>query len=194
MSDKTSHSNCDTEFGTVSAERMFQDGVKQDDLSDSDLSFKNHAKAMLHRDEPKKCVSKSQPKLKKSDPVDESGSSSDSDLSMMIQTCANTYRKGKPRSQGYYSDCSMESDKISRSPVPQVDADENETKTTTWKLNEETSEYYLPDFGSDKLNIPSILFDKLYAYQVVGVQFLASLYMSGIGGILGDDMGMVSTM
>jgi hypothetical protein len=39
--------------------------------------------------------------------------------------------------------------------------------------------------------IPLVIFEKLFPYQKAGVQFLAQLHGQHIGGILGDDMGMV---
>ena len=44
-----------------------------------------------------------------------------------------------------------------------------------------------------KYAIPKRLFDKLYDHQKVGVQWMASLYSKGIGGILADDMGLGKT-
>jgi len=48
----------------------------------------------------------------------------------------------------------------------------------------------LGDVTWPKMNIPARLYDKLYDHQKVGVQWMASLYSKGIGGILGDDMGL----
>ena len=42
------------------------------------------------------------------------------------------------------------------------------------------------------ISIPNKLFCRLYEHQRVGIQWLSSLYWSKVGGILGDDMGMVS--
>ena len=43
-----------------------------------------------------------------------------------------------------------------------------------------------------KIRLPKTLFSRLYDHQKVGVQWMASLHAAGVGGILGDDMGMVS--
>ena len=39
--------------------------------------------------------------------------------------------------------------------------------------------------------LPAAVYHRLYDHQKVGVQWLSSLHWAGIGGILGDDMGMV---
>ena len=44
-----------------------------------------------------------------------------------------------------------------------------------------------------KFRLPGPIFRKLFAYQATGVQWMGGLHHGGIGGILGDDMGMVST-
>ena len=53
--------------------------------------------------------------------------------------------------------------------------------------------YEIPNVSWPKLRIPSKLFERLYCHQKVGVQWMASLHNSRIGGILGDDMGMGKT-
>jgi SNF2 family DNA or RNA helicase len=81
---------------------------------------------------------------------------------------------------------------------PSYRSEEPEVPTNfPWTLDRSSNEYYLAKDGDDDvewpdLRIPAKLFKKLYDYQRTGVQFLASLHCQGIGGILGDDMGMVS--
>ena len=44
-----------------------------------------------------------------------------------------------------------------------------------------------------KIRLPLTLYNKLFQHQRIGVQWMASLYLNEIkGGILADDMGMVS--
>lgn len=78
---------------------------------------------------------------------------------------------------------------------------ENDYPGTAWKwLPPPTEEYTLVSTtGSSSMTyppyrIPSSLYDCLYEHQKSGVQFMAGLHNGGIGGILGDDMGMVSSM
>ena len=66
-------------------------------------------------------------------------------------------------------------------------------KEFSWSFNKKRQEYTIG--GNDKIpafSIPSNLYDKLYEFQKDGVAWMASLYLPKIGGILGDDMGMVS--
>jgi len=42
-------------------------------------------------------------------------------------------------------------------------------------------------------SIPRTLYQQLFDFQVAGVTWLGGLHAQGIGGILGDDMGMVRT-
>ena len=66
-------------------------------------------------------------------------------------------------------------------------------KTFSWSFNQKRREYTIG--GNDKLpafSIPSDLYDQLYDFQKDGVAWMAGLHLPKIGGILGDDMGMVS--
>ncbi len=68
-----------------------------------------------------------------------------------------------------------------------------ERKKYSWSFNKTQKVYTLG--GNDKLpafSIPSDLYDQLYDFQKEGVGWMASLHKNKIGGILGDDMGMVS--
>ena len=78
--------------------------------------------------------------------------------------------------------CSMASELLS------IDGDNG----TVWRRNK-LGNYVLKgecliSGNSDwpKMNIPKKMYDKLYDHQKSGVQFLASLYSKGVGGILGD--------
>ncbi|KAF4528012.1 hypothetical protein B566_EDAN002195, partial [Ephemera danica] len=44
------------------------------------------------------------------------------------------------------------------------------------------------------LGIPNLIWQKLYKYQQVGVQWMWELYQNGTGGILGDEMGLGKTI
>ena len=68
----------------------------------------------------------------------------------------------------------------------------NSKKQLSWSFNKNRFEYTI--CGSDKLpafSIPSDLYDQLYDFQKDGVAWMAGLHLSKVGGILGDDMGMV---
>ncbi len=87
------------------------------------------------------------------------------------------------------SSCSDASEQLS------IDGDNG----TLWRRNKQDN-YVLKGQCSlsgisawPKMNIPKKLYDKLYDHQKSGVQFLASLYVKGVGGILGDDMGLGKT-
>jgi SNF2 family DNA or RNA helicase len=74
--------------------------------------------------------------------------------------------------------------------------DEKDTSESAWRRNKYGT-FILKgkcliagDVQWPKINIPAQLYDKLYDHQKIGVQWLASLHMKGIGGILGDDMGL----
>jgi SNF2 family DNA or RNA helicase len=67
-------------------------------------------------------------------------------------------------------------------------------KHFSWSFNKNRQEYTIG--GSGKLpafSIPSNLYDQLYDFQKEGVTWMASLHLPKIGGILGDDMGMVNS-
>ena len=68
-----------------------------------------------------------------------------------------------------------------------------EKKRFAWSFNKKRREYTIG--GDDKLpafSIPSDLYESLYEFQKDGVAWMAGLHIPKIGGILGDDMGMVS--
>jgi SNF2 family DNA or RNA helicase len=62
----------------------------------------------------------------------------------------------------------------------------------SWIFKEHNFTYNLRRVGNDypDVQIPKRLYHNLYDFQKVGVEWLASLHSKGIGGILGDDMGM----
>ena len=65
-----------------------------------------------------------------------------------------------------------------------------------WNIDQQTDEYFF-DASRDStrkwpnFRLPGYLFRKLYDYQVTGVQWMGGLHHKNIGGVLGDDMGMV---
>jgi hypothetical protein len=65
-----------------------------------------------------------------------------------------------------------------------------------WAFNKSADEFYF-DTSIDKKTrwpkfiVPGWLFRKLYGYQVTGIRWMGGLYFDNIGGVLGDDMGMV---
>ena len=69
-----------------------------------------------------------------------------------------------------------------------------------WELDKDnTGDLYLASSGPNsdvkwpKIRLPLTLYNKLFQHQRIGVQWMASLYLNEIkGGILADDMGMVS--
>lgn len=74
-----------------------------------------------------------------------------------------------------------------------TNSNKKNSKKFSWSFNKRQQEYTIG--GDDNLpafSIPSNLFDKLYDFQKDGVAWMAGLYFPKIGGILGDDMGMVS--
>ena len=44
------------------------------------------------------------------------------------------------------------------------------------------------------LKAPSVIWDRLYDYQKVGVQWMFGLHQQHCGGILGDEMGLGKTI
>lgn len=68
-----------------------------------------------------------------------------------------------------------------------------EKRRFAWSFNKKRKEYTIG--GNEKLpafSVPSDLYDSLYEFQKDGVAWMAGLHVPRIGGILGDDMGMVS--
>ena len=62
-----------------------------------------------------------------------------------------------------------------------------------WSFNKRRQEYTIS--GKSKtpaFSIPSDLYNKLYDFQKDGIAWMAGLHIPKIGGILGDDMGMVN--
>ena len=96
-------------------------------------------------------------------------------------------------------DISISDDSISLSSsdddfsVIQNEKSPKEKKRFAWSFNKKRREYTIG--GNEKLpafSIPSDLYESLYDFQKDGVAWMAGLHMPKIGGILGDDMGMVS--
>ncbi len=96
-------------------------------------------------------------------------------------------------------DISISDDSISLSSsdddfsVMQNEKSPKEKKRFAWSFNKKRREYTIG--GNEKLpafSIPSDLYESLYDFQKDGVAWMAGLHMPKIGGILGDDMGMVS--
>jgi len=84
--------------------------------------------------------------------------------------------------------------------VSSSESSKTDTNTTgdvqdvsAWKFDKQRNEYTFQGGGEfPEFWIPAKLYESLYDHQRSGVQFLASLHQKGIGGVLGDDMGMVS--
>lgn len=96
-------------------------------------------------------------------------------------------------------DISISDDSISLSSSDDDFSIESNEKTSkekrrfAWSFNKKRKEYTIG--GSEKLpafSVPSDLYDSLYEFQKDGVAWMAGLHVPRIGGILGDDMGMVS--
>eukprot|EP00588_Corethron_pennatum_P023615 CAMPEP_0194311314 /NCGR_PEP_ID=MMETSP0171-20130528/8280_1 /TAXON_ID=218684 /ORGANISM="Corethron pennatum, Strain L29A3" /LENGTH=1645 /DNA_ID=CAMNT_0039065349 /DNA_START=32 /DNA_END=4969 /DNA_ORIENTATION=- len=65
-----------------------------------------------------------------------------------------------------------------------------------WTHDEERDEFILDDENDENpsIRIPRIVFLKLFQHQREGIAWMAQRFKSGIGGILGDDMGMGKTL
>jgi DNA excision repair protein ERCC-6-like len=82
-----------------------------------------------------------------------------------------------------------------------VDDEMNSLDGSAWTLSSTKTEYYLQGISSHvdnhsdwpKISIPADFFRTLYDFQHVAVEWMASLHAKGVGGILGDDMGMGKT-
>lgn len=64
-----------------------------------------------------------------------------------------------------------------------------------WTIDKETKDLHLPmESGKwPRIRLPFTTYQKLYQHQRIGIQWMASLHRNTIkGGILADDMGMVS--
>lgn len=63
---------------------------------------------------------------------------------------------------------------------------------SNWVFDRSTKNFSLSSDDSTMPNllIPETLFTKLFDYQKTGVEWIAGLHNSGMGGLLGDDMGM----
>lgn len=148
------------------------------------------------------------------DSFDESSSESDLSASQRRSDSVNVGKKkiGKRCNRGSDSFIvkNSESDKDSlsdsdESDVAIVDGADGNVESdsgilnSSWKLDTNRNEFHLKNDSNASTNrwpnfrLPASLFKKLFDYQVGGVEFLASLHENGIGGVLGDDMGMVST-
>ena len=72
----------------------------------------------------------------------------------------------------------------------------DEPTDSAWKHDSATDEYYLSGSGGGErvqwpnLRVPAALYRRLFPHQRVGVQWIGSLHTGGVGGILGDDMGL----
>lgn len=69
---------------------------------------------------------------------------------------------------------------------------------SAWSQREDSTDFFLssekrPDSSWPKFSLPDGLYNQLFSFQRQGVQWMASLHKAGIGGILGDDMGMGKT-
>ena len=75
--------------------------------------------------------------------------------------------------------------------------EESSDCTHPWVFDRAADEFYFDDSTSDDtiqwpaLRLPGHLFRKLYGFQKDGVCWMGGLHHKRIGGLLGDDMGMV---
>ena len=101
-----------------------------------------------------------------------------------------------PREKEYANEYASQSSSCSTDSQDVQSLDGKDESGSAWRRNKH-GVYVLKgkclingDFPWPKIYIPAKLYDKLYDHQKIGVQWLASLYSKGIGGILGDDMGL----
>ena len=78
--------------------------------------------------------------------------------------------------------------------------DESKAKSSTdspWTYDDTVDEYSLVSKGEKvkmpDFRIPASLYNRLFDHQKDGVAWMAGLHSSGVGGLLGDDMGMGKT-
>jgi len=96
------------------------------------------------------------------------------------------------------SSCEAQVNTPEQSEVDENSSDEGLGEDSAWSLDRQTNEYFLSfkkisHVRWPKLRVPASLFRQLFWHQKVGVQWMATLHENGIGGILGDDMGMGKT-
>jgi SNF2 family DNA or RNA helicase len=125
-----------------------------------------------------------------------SDSDSDSSLEVFIPTFAT-----KPRRM---EDASAPSEPsviaIEDSDSDKETGDENIAKRSTdspWTYDDTVDEYSLVSRGKKvkmpDFRIPASLYNRLFDHQKDGVAWMAGLHSPGVGGLLGDDMGMGKT-
>jgi hypothetical protein len=128
---------------------------------------------------------------------------SDSNASFTSTRNKSVHSKVKPShvARAFNSDISF-SDSSSSSLSILLSSDDESTESNqkrskkkfSWSFNKNRQEYTIG--GNGKLpafSIPSDLYDQLYDFQKEGVMWMATLHLPQIGGILGDDMGMVNS-
>jgi hypothetical protein len=78
-------------------------------------------------------------------------------------------------------------------PEAKPKPDDGESEEDAWCHDTTTDEYYLspkkysiPGIAWPSLRLPSDLYNRLYAHQKIGVQWMASMHSNKIGGLLGD--------
>jgi SNF2 family DNA or RNA helicase len=68
---------------------------------------------------------------------------------------------------------------------------------SAWSFSKQDQEYFLSKQKTNvawpNLRLPKLLFESLFEHQKVGVQWMAQLHVSGIGGVLADSMGLGKT-
>lgn len=65
-----------------------------------------------------------------------------------------------------------------------------------WRFSISKKEYAVSEISDSSMptfRIPGTLFDRLYNHQKEGVAWMVGLHAEGVGGLLGDDMGMGKT-
>lgn len=79
-----------------------------------------------------------------------------------------------------------------------MDDDGSQDMTSAWARKLGSTDFILsseklPGSSWPNFCLPSPLYQQLFSFQRQGVQWMSSLHCAGIGGILGDDMGMGKT-
>jgi SNF2 family DNA or RNA helicase len=124
----------------------------------------------------------------------DSDSDSDSSLEVFQPTLAT-----KPRRMEDASTTSESVIEIEDSDSDKETDDENKATSSTdspWMYDDTVDEYSLVSRGKVKMpdfRIPASLYNRLFDHQKDGVAWMAGLHSPGVGGLLGDDMGMGKT-
>jgi SNF2 family DNA or RNA helicase len=122
----------------------------------------------------------------------------DSDSDSSLEVFQTTFAT-KPRRMEDASTTSESVIEIEDSDSDKETDDESKAKSSTespWTYDDTVDEYSLVSRGQVKMpdfRIPASLFNRLFDHQKDGVAWMAGLHSPGVGGLLGDDMGMGKT-